>query len=450
MTWRRPVWVLHVFVVGLALHNVAMAELWAAGVRGAALSVVSAWKEALLAFALVLVVRERRRLPFDGRSTDWLAVAFAAFAVVYAVLPQSWLGGHATHKGDLFALRNDLVPVGAYFLGRGLALSQAEIRRLATTILATAAGVAAFGLVDIFAIPLSWWRGSGAPNWYFHQLGFADPGLSNLPENFIYNTGNGHPIRRLVSTFLSPLPSSYLFAVGLLLVAAWWVRARPRRGLPAAAFAGTLALLFAGLLWTHSRSTYLALALGLLVFAAVRRQSRAVLIGAAVAVVVVGALFVKAYPHIAPATTFTPKELSIQEQEAQGAGPAVSAGGATDASTSSHWRNLKAGIRTVVHHPQGFGLGNSGSTAARTDVAIEAGESTYTEIGVDAGLVGALVFVAWSLALLWQVVRCGWAWIGGSLAVVLALALQTDVIAVPWLTYVVWALAGTAVFRTEL
>lgn len=450
MTWRRPVWVLHVFVVGLALHNVAMAELWAAGVRGAALSVVSAWKEVLLALALLLVVRERRRLPFDGRLTDWLALVFGAFVVLYAVIPQSWLGGGATHKGVLFGLRNDLVPVGAYFLGRGLALTQTEIRRLATTILATGVGVAAFGLVDIFAIPLSWWRDSGAPNWYFHQLGFSDPGLSNLPENFIYNTGNGHPIRRLVSTFLSPLPSSYLLVVALLLMAAWWVRARPGGGRGAVAFAATLALLFAGLLWTHSRSSYIALALGLLVFAAVRRQGRLVVIGAAVAVVVIGAVFVKAYPHIAPATTFTPKELSIQEQEAKGAGPAVSSSGATDASTSSHWRNLKSGIKTVVDHPQGFGLGNAGSTAARTDVAIKAGESTYTEVGVDTGLAGGLVFVAWSLALLWEVLRCRWAWIGGSLVAVLALALQTDVIGVPWLTYVIWALAGTAVYRTEL
>lgn len=446
---RRPVWVLHVFVVGLALHNFVMAELWAAGVRGTALTVVSAWKEALLVFALVVVVRERRRLPFDGLAADWLALAFGAFVVVYALIPQSWLGGGATHKGVLFGLRNDLIPVGAYFLGRGLALTPAEVRRLATTILATAAGVAAFGLVDIYAIPLSWWRSSGAPDWFRYQLGFSYQGLSNLPENFVYNTGNNHPIRRLVSTFLSPLASSYLLVVALLLVAAWWVRARPRGGKMLAVFWGTLALLFAGLLWTHSRSSYIALALGLLAFAWVRREGRVVVVGAAVAVVVIGALFVKVYPHLGLSTTFTPQEIVKQKQEAQGKGPAVSDGGIEDASTASHWQSLKAGIRTVLHHPQGFGLGNSGSTAARTHVTIEAGESTYTQIGVDTGLAGALVFVAWSLVLLWGVLR-RWAWIGASLAAVLALALQTDVIGVPWLVYVLWALAGTAVFCAEV
>ena len=43
-----------------------------------------------------------------------------------------------------------------------------------------------------------------------------------------------------------------------------------------------------------------------------------------------------------------------------------------------------------------------------------------------------------------------WAWIGASLVAVLALGLQTDVLGVPWLAYVLWALAGTAVFCAEV
>jgi hypothetical protein len=34
------------------------------------------------------------------------------------------------------------------------------------------------------------------------------------------------------------------------------------------------------------------------------------------------------------------------------------------------------------------------------------------------------------------------AWVTAALVAVLALGLQTDVIGVPWLAYVVWALAG--------
>ena len=445
MTLRRPVWVLHVFVVGLALHNLVMAELWHIGVRGAWLTIIAAWKEALLAFALVAVVAARRRLPIERIGPDWLALVYGAIVVVYALIPQSVLGGEATHKGVLYGLRHDLVPVAAYFLGRGLALSERELRRIGATIVATAAGVAAFGLVDVYTIPLSWWRHSGAVGWFKDQLGFAYQGLSGLPENFVYNTGNEHPLRRLVSTFLSPLATSYVLVIALLVAAAWWTRRRPR-GKGLVVWVGTVVLLAAALLWTHSRSSYLALAFGLVVYAlfvhARLPGERWWLVGGAATVLAAGALFVHFYSSIGPTTTFTPRELAFQRSNAAKAGPAIT--GAEDSSLRSHWRSLRSGVRTVVHHPQGFGLGNAGSTAARTHVAVLAGESTYTELGVETGLVGALLFVAWSLALLLDALRC-WPWIGAALAAILALGLQTDIIGVPWIAYVVWALAGASV-----
>lgn len=459
---RRPIWILHVFVVGLALHNFAMAELYAAGVRGAALDVVSAWKEALLALGLVLVVRAHGSLRFRPAPVDWLALAYGAVVVLYALIPQHWLGGHATHKGELLGLRHDLLPVGAYFFGRGLDLNVRDARVVGATLLATAVGVATFGLVDIYAIPLSWWRHSGAPDWYWKQLGFDYKGLSHLPENFVYNTGDERPLRRLVSTFLSPLASSYMFVAALLLAVAWRLQLRARLAL----WLPVTAMLFAGLLWTHSRSSYLALALGLLAFAVVRQQWRLGLVAGAVGVVLVGVAFVKVYPHIGPRTTFTPTELVYQRQHAHlassstaplrlprqtatAAAGAPAESGLSDASTQSHWRSLLDGIKTVVRHPQGFGPGNAGSTAARTNVTIQAGESTYTELGVETGLLGGLLFVAWSLVLLRRVIGCN-AWLGAALVAVLALGLQTDVIGAPWLVYVLWPLAGWCVSRPDL
>jgi hypothetical protein len=436
--WRRPVWALHVFVVGLALHNFVMAELWDAGIHGRWLDVISSWKEALLAVCLVAVWSWAWR-SFRWRWVDVLALAYAAVVVVWALLPQSWLGGSATHRGVLLGARHDLVPVGAYFLGRGLALSADELRGLGRTILLTAGGLAVFGLVDIYAIPLSWWRGSGAPGWFYYQLGFHYFGLSHLPENFVYNTGNEHPLRRLVSTFLSPLASSYLFVVALLLAVAWLLRMRP----PLRLWIPVASLLFAGLLWTHSRSSDIALAVGLLALALVRRQWLLPLVASAAVVLVASAVFVKAYPHIAPTASFTAKELQEQRTHAHQTGTAAG-NGFSDASTSSHWRSLRAGVHTVAHHPQGYGVGNAGSTAARTGVKIEAGESTYTELGVDAGLLGALLFIAWSLALLRIVLPCT-AWLGAALVAVFLLGLQTDVLGVPWLAYVLWSLAGAVV-----
>ena len=425
---KRSVVALQVLIVGLALHNVAMALLWRAGVRGTALTLVSAWKDVLLLVALVLVVRERRRLPFDGRLTDWLALAFGALVVVYGLLPQSWLGGSATHRGVLYAARHDLLPVAAYFLGRGLQLTDRERARLCHTVLATAAFVAAFGLIDVYAVPLSFWR--PAAGWFRDQLGLVySAGTSGLPENFVYNAGNGVVFRRLTSTFLSPLATSYL-----LVVALFFIPMRRRWGPPLGL------LIFAALLWTHTRSALLVLVAVLVLRAIVRRRPRALIWAGVVAVVAL--VFVQGYDHFGPRTHFTAKELRVQEQIAH-SHPQVSndATSANESSTSEHLASLRDGGRTVLHHPWGFGLGNSGVTAARTHVTVKAGESTYTELGVETGVLGMLVFIAWSLALLRSTLRRR-VWVGAAFAAVLLLGLQTDVIGVPWIAVTVWAFAG--------
>jgi O-antigen ligase len=112
---------------------------------------------------------------------------------------------------------------------------------------------------------------------------------------------------------------------------------------------------------------------------------------------------------------------------------------------------LHDGVETVARHPGGYGLGNAGATALRRDVPLKAGESTYTELGVETGLLGALAFIAWSALLLWSLVRARAAAIAAAFAAVLALAVQTDVLGTPWLAFVVWLLAGaghTAALRS--
>ncbi len=439
---RKPVWLLHVFVVGLALHNLVAAELYHAGLRGNALEAVSSWKELLLALGLVLVWRQAG-YPHRFRPTrlDWLALAFGAFVVVYAVIPQSALGGGATHRGIALAARHDLLPVAAYFFGRALPLTTADVRRVGATIILVACGVAAFGIVDIYAIPLTYWRHT-AIGWFTTQLGFdyKGTGLSGLPQNFIYNTGNEIPLRRLVSTFLSPLATSYFLVVALLLAASWRLATHARLRV----WAPVVALLVVALLLTHSRSSMLALALALLAFAVVRPQWRVPLVAAAVATVVLSVAFVKVYGHVAPTTSFTTAELKEQRAHAHSAAGGQAVSGFQDASTESHLQSLRDGLRTDFHHPWGFGLGNAGSTAARTKVTIEAGESSYTELGAETGIVGGLLFVAWSLGLLVGTLR-GAAWLGASFLALLALGLQTDIIGVPWLVFVVWTLAGWCV-----
>ena len=434
MSERLPRIALAVLIVGLAAHNLVMAELWDVGVRGAALDVVAAWKDVLLAVALAVALVAARSVPVRLWA-DRLALAYAAFVVLYWLLPQSWLDGAATHRGQLFAARHDLIPVAAYFLGRLLVLTPQSWRRLSLALVGVAVGLTVWGLIDVYLVPLQWWRDSGVPGWFGEQLGLDYKGISGLPENWIFNTGDeDNPIRRLVSGFLSPLATSYVLVIVLLYLVArrrtWWT-----------VTAGAIA--YAGLLWTHTRAAYLALALGLVVLAAAQRRFLPVAL--AVASLVIGVGFVKAFPHIGPSTSYTQSELEyLRDKGRQNPGVSDDPLSAGDASTSSHLRNLRDGIRTVVHHPLGFGLGNAGVSASRTGVDLKAGESTYTELGVEVGVAGLAVFLAWMAAVLLALWRRS-AWLSAAWVAMLAIGVQTDVIGVHWIAYVLFALAGAAI-----
>jgi hypothetical protein len=425
--------VIGVLVVGLVLHNVAMAQLWDLGVRGTTLDVVDAWKEALLLVALLVVAWHVRHKP-AVKAADILALSYAVVILVYWLIPQDVLGGDATSRGELLALRHHLFPAAAYALGRLAAIAWEERGRVGGLIALSAVVVAIVGLLDLALISLQAWRDSGVPGWYREQLGLEYEGLSGLPENWVYNTGDeANPIRRLVSTFLSPLASAYALVVALI-----YVFSRPFRW-----WWGVLALVFyVALLFTHTRAASAALVFGLIVLALAQRRIAPAAIAAVT--IVIAPLFLVAYPSIGPSTSYTPAELEWLRENAEQAGDESGdplAG--DDASTESHWRNLREGVRVVLDHPQGYGLGNAGVVAKRTGVEIRAGESTYTELGVDAGVAGVAAFVLWSFAILVGLWRRE-AWLAAAFATVLVLALQTDVIGIHWLAFTLWAAAGLA------
>ncbi len=443
---RRPPVALYLFALGLPVHNIVMSLLYGGGVSGSALTVVEAWKEIVLATALVSVAARAataRRLPFRPGWIDGLALAYAAVVVLYALIPQSVLGGHAGAKAIAYGLRHDLVLVAAYLLGRSLPL---DVRRIRWVVAAAAAAVAGWGLVEVYAVPIEWWRHSGAVGYFHRELGYDYHGPAGLPENFAFNTSHGL-YRRLVSTFVSPLATAYMLVVALLVLAT----ARRRR--PVAVSLGLICA--AGLLWTFSRSSIVALGIGLVVLGVARRRRWP--LPAAAAVVAAGLGFAAIFHLIAPRTHWFASDLPYQEAQARAKGPLPRGSGLPgtaslgEPSIRSHLDSLRDGIRTVVHHPQGYGLGNAGTTAQRFGVQLKAGESNYTELGAEAGLAGALLFVAWSLSLLHGLGRAGWsgdraaAAVAAGIAAVLALAVQTDALGVPWLAYCLWWLAGALV-----
>lgn len=447
--WRRPLLALYVFIVGLAFHNAVMAGLYALGVRGAPLTAIQAWKEILLGVALLSVgvtARRRRRLPFRPGGADALALLFAAFVLVYALVPQGWLGGNADLTTVLYGLRHAGTCVAAYFLGRALGRQSTLLSRgtgfspvvTLGVVLATAAVVAVLGLVEVYTVSVDTWQDADVPQYFADQLGFEHEGPRGLPENFVFNTGDEDDLlRRLVSTFLSPLATAYMLVVALCL----WASRAPLLW-PLAAVAAI------GLLFTFTRAALLALAGGLVILAAVRRHRWPVL--AAAATILVGVAWTQVFPVVAPRASWTQAELEEQRARARELGvPPGEAISLREPSIRSHLTALRDGLETVAEHPQGYGLGNAGATALRRDVPLKAGESTYTELGVETGLLGVLTFVGWSVAVLWLLARAGAGGVAAAFAAVLALAVQTDVLGTPWLAYVVWMLAGATLTAWE-
>jgi hypothetical protein len=437
LVWRRPVTALYLWIVGLAAHNAVMAALYGAGIRGSALTAVQGWKEILLAVAFARVAFDavrRRRLPFRPGVVDALALAFAAVVCLYAVIPQSTLGGAADRHAIGLALKHDLVPVAAFILGRCLSIDRRELVRLCWTVAAVALGVAVLGLLDDYLVPIGWWRSSAVVDYFHKQLGYDYNGTGGLPENFVYNTGSeDHFLRRLVSVFLSPLASAYLLVVALLLASVL-----PRRR--ARVLAGIALVASVALLFTFSRSSLLALAAGFVVLAIAGRRWWPVMVAVATIAISIG--WVHVFPDVAPTGKWTAHDLQLgRANAAKHPSASGNPGSTNEPSIRSHLTSLREGARTVVHHPQGFGLGNAGQTASRTETPIKAGESNYTELGVETGIVGALLWIAWNLTALARLLRWAPA-VAAAFAAALVLAVQTDVIGDPWMAYVLWALAG--------
>ena len=349
-------------------------------------------------------------------------------------------------------MRHALVPVVAYFLGRSLGLTWTDLGRLGWTLLAAAGALAAGGLIDLYAVDVEC-GAARAPS----ATSTASSASTTTARAACPTTGRSTPQTGCTAgscraSSARSRPRS-CFLVALLLSG---VALQSRRRRPIAV--GLIALCSVGLLFTLSRSSLVSFAGGLVVLAVAARRWWPV--AAAALVLVAGVAYAYSFTSVAPKTHFFPADLPYQREQARQHGGLPGGGSLAlnpgEPSLRSHWRNLRDGIDTVLHHPQGYGLGNAGATASRFGVPLRAGESNYTETGVETGLLGALLFIAWSLALLYALMRSAWApddgttrWAaaGGAaaLAAILALAIQTDAYGVPWLAYCLWWLAGSLV-----
>ena len=385
---RRPFIGLGVLVGGMAFHNFAIMVLLALHTPAALIRVVQGWKELVLLLLSVLAIRQllrareslhvRRLLPMD-----WIALAFTAVVVVYLILPSSVLPGSANFLQRLAAFRTAaLIPL-LYALGRIFSRpTELDLKDAFWLIVGAGAVVGAFGLYELWFVPTATWLDWGV-NLFSSWLGFKYDGPAGLPANFFQSLPDGLLLRRMASTYISPLGIAY---TGLL---AWPIAVgmldRPnlsRRVIAAIGVAAAFLLL--GILFAVTRLALLMLAGEVVLLALLLRTRLA--IGLAPVVIACVAAVVFLYPQVGPVVDpyLLPGESRRHTILYIG-----------DPSFAEHLRALAADMKIVSRHLLGTGLGGSVHRFVQTtEDTTGAGESAVLGFFGDVGVVGGVLYIA--------------------------------------------------------
>lgn len=314
---------------------------------------------------LYLVSREIRprdvlvRLRSKAIVADWLALGFllVLFLAVFISPADVALRLVAVRRFGALPL--------LYLGGRLLLASDVEFRSALRIILSIALLVAAFGLIERLILGDDFWRD------FVHIGSFRDslvdsgiPGVSRmrggLPANWTTFIA-GHPVRRLVSTFLEPTTLSLFLA----LCAAFLLLPRPRAALRSHPL--RTGVICTALLLTLGKAGFLVLAVAAAVaLAAPAREDsrRATALVAAVVALAFGVAWI----------------LPLGEN------------------LHAHLEGLVGGFGVLFKSPLGAGLGVTGYYGAQTGLA---SDSSIGTLASQLGIVGLVLWTAWALSVIW-------------------------------------------------
>jgi hypothetical protein len=413
LTWRRPFLGLGILVGGMAFHNFLIMVLLRLGTSHVLIRIVQGWKEAILALLVIIAGLRLLKAYREGRlgrptTLDWVAAAFTLVMLVYLVMPSGVLHGSTNLAQRLAAFRIvALMPV-LYALGRTYQGTARDLTVVAWLVLGAGAIVGAFGLVELWLVPTRDWLNWGV-NLFSQWLGFQYSGPGGLPENFFQTLPNVLFLRRMASTYLSPLGIAYtgllVFPIAVVLLD------RQRKGSRAQAFvAVALFFLLAGILFSVTRLALFALVGEAVLLAVVMRTRWVYVLAPVLVAAVAGVLFV--YPLVGPVV-----DINLDPAN-HGSGSIISPG---DPSLNEHSDTLQRDLRVALRHPLGEGLGSSGTSQNRFTTGgtkspdYAPGESAILSMFVDTGVVGGIAYLTFYLYGLFLAGRFLWAMPRGSI-----------------------------------
>jgi hypothetical protein len=391
--WRRPFVGLGLLVAGMAFHSFVLMVLLRLGTPAAVVRVVQGWKEVLLALltliALLAIWRARDKVGLHSLLlTDWVAIGLAALTIVYFLLPESLLHSGTTLGQRLVGFRVlALIPL-LYFLGRSIAApSEAQVGTVLWMCLGAGSVVTLFGLFELFLVPTRTWLDWGV-NLYNSWLGFSYGGPRGIPPNFFVTLPDGTLLRRMVSTYISPLGIAYtgllLFPLGVVLVDRGPFSIRMRW-----IAAAVLTLVVVGMLFALTRLALFALVgEAALMWILLRRRWLAVLVPA---LIVASVLMLYPYASLGPAVDRNLVEVKRTHWQWAISG--------NDSSTQEHYGYLVADIKFDLKHPLGLG---TGASISRYGELVGTGESAVLGMFGDLGLLGGALYVLFYVLALWN------------------------------------------------
>jgi hypothetical protein len=392
-SWRQPPVGLGLLVAGMAFHSFLLMVLLRLSVPYLLVRLLQGWKEILLALLTVIAVMGLWRDRKDARiglllRSDWVAIAFAVLSVLYFVLPGSLLHSDANLAQRLVGFRLVILIPLLYFLGRRFgSATRAELLTILGLCIGAGAAVAVFGVVELWLVPTRTWLDWGV-NLYTGFLGFTYHGPKGLPENFFLTLPDGTLVRRMVSTYISPLGIAYtgvlLVPMGLVLIQASGLK-RTTRWIAAA---GTT-LVVLSMMLSVTRLAILSIVgeVGVLVFLLRRWWIGAVLL--AVSAAAAAALLI--YPSIGPISDQTLQDVPSHHPQSAVSGQ--------DSSAQEHYGFLVLDIKVDLQHPLGLG---TGASTVRYGKLVGTGESAVLGMFGDLGVVGGLLYLALYAFALWN------------------------------------------------
>lgn len=383
-SWRHPFIGLGLVVSGMAFHSFVLMTLLQLKTPRLLVRAFQGWKElvlTMLVFAALLgLARRPRELHLsDLLPTDWIAIALAALTVIYFLLPSSLLHSEANLAQRAIGFRIIFLIPLLYFLGRRFQGEDGERATVAWLCVGTGAVVAVLGLLELWLVPTRNWLSWGV-NAYTTYLGFRYHGPGGLPENFFLTLANGTLVRRMVSTYISPLGIAYtgllLLPIGVVLVDRPWVKVVPKW-----LAAGLLGLLLVGVMFSVTRLALLAtIGEAALLFILTRRWWVAMLLPILIAAT---ALILYVYPSYGPTVD--------QNLNPGNVGRGQTAISGNDSSSREHFGYLINDLKVDIGHPLGLG---TGASTVRYGQLVGTGESAVLGVFGDLGLVGGVLYLA--------------------------------------------------------